>query len=207
MSRGIISCAVHRKGHDAGIGFLKCSHGGSCRRDMSWFRFLNGLFYSKCRGDMSHEQSREPTLTVAGKCDWKGRAALRRAYSYWPKKHVPNYPQKICILFSTMRSSIRSWGSSCTFYTACGMNQATRGATGPVLPQVVALLSVAIYLYGTPALGGRRRCCWAAAFDVACEPRRILLMMWKCAVIRHSHFIPPWGDSFTNIFPLDPRLR
>ena len=35
MSRGRISCAVHTKGHVAGIGFLKCSHGGSCRRDMS----------------------------------------------------------------------------------------------------------------------------------------------------------------------------
>ena len=34
MLRGRISCAVHTKGHVAGIGFLKCSHGGSCRRDM-----------------------------------------------------------------------------------------------------------------------------------------------------------------------------
>ena len=35
MSRGRISCAVHTKGLVAGIGFLECSHGGSCRRDMS----------------------------------------------------------------------------------------------------------------------------------------------------------------------------
>ena len=31
----IILCAVDTKGHVVGIGFLKCSHGGSCRRDMS----------------------------------------------------------------------------------------------------------------------------------------------------------------------------
>ena len=55
MSRGRISCAVHTKGHVAGIGSSKCSHGGSCRRDMSWFRFLL-VYFPKCRGDMSHEQ-------------------------------------------------------------------------------------------------------------------------------------------------------
>ena len=44
MSRGRISCAFHTKGYVAGIGFLKCSHGGSCCRDMPWFRFLIGLF-------------------------------------------------------------------------------------------------------------------------------------------------------------------
>ena len=30
MSRETISCAVHTKGHVAGIGFLKYSHGWSC---------------------------------------------------------------------------------------------------------------------------------------------------------------------------------
>ena len=53
MSRGRISCAVHTKGHVAGIGFLKCSHGGSCRRDMSWFRFLIGLFSEVSRGHVA----------------------------------------------------------------------------------------------------------------------------------------------------------
>ena len=56
MSQERISCAVHTKGYVAEIGFLKCSHGGSCRRDISWFRFLIGLLFLKCRGDMLHEQ-------------------------------------------------------------------------------------------------------------------------------------------------------
>ena len=56
MSRGRISYAVHTKGLAAGIGFLKFSHGGSCRRDMSWFRFLILVYFPECRGDVSHEQ-------------------------------------------------------------------------------------------------------------------------------------------------------
>ena len=66
MSRERISCAVHTKGHAAGIGLLKCSHGGSCRRDISWFRFLIGLFFWSVAGTCCMNSSHEATLRVTG---------------------------------------------------------------------------------------------------------------------------------------------
>ena len=63
MSRGRILRAVHTQGHVAGISFLKCSHGGSCRRDMSfsdWFIFRSVA--GTCRMNSSHEA----TLRLTG---------------------------------------------------------------------------------------------------------------------------------------------